>query len=95
MRSPRGGRSRLRILLEVEKTGSALLSGVHLRIDSSAFADDPLPYVRRAVAKLDALCLADAKESDRLHIHQRYLGHPHYDRTAARRDLGPQFREML
>ncbi len=62
---------------------------------SCALAGNPLPYVRWAVAKLDALCLANAKEPDRLHIHQRCFGHLQHNRAAAGPGLGPQFGEIF
>ena len=47
------------------------------------------------MAKLDALRLAGAKEPDRLHIHQRYLGHLQCDRAAAAPNLGPELDEIF
>lgn len=47
------------------------------------------------MAKLGALCLAGAKEPDRLHINQRYLGHFQHDRAAAALDFGAEFDEVF
>jgi hypothetical protein len=62
---------------------------------SCAFLSDPLPYVCRAVAKLDALRLASAKEPHRLHVHQRYFGDLQHKRAATGPDPGPEFGEIF
>ena len=47
------------------------------------------------MAELDALCLADAEESDHVDIHQRHLIHLQHDAASRCFDLGFQLRKTL